>query len=46
MLVKGSKGFGMWELIYYFFWLFRTVGEKNYGETGSLSPINLALNTT
>jgi hypothetical protein len=47
MLVKGSKGFGMWELIYYiFFWLFRTVGEKNYGETRSLSPINLALNTT
>jgi hypothetical protein len=28
VLVKGSKGFGMHGLIYYFLWLFWTVGKK------------------
>jgi hypothetical protein len=47
MLVKGLKGFGMWELIYYIFLAFQDCGrKKNYGETGSLSPINLTLDTT
>jgi hypothetical protein len=45
MLEKGSKGFGMWELIYYFLGFFG-LKEKIYGKTGSLSPINPALDTT
>jgi hypothetical protein len=45
VLVKGSKGLGMRELIYYFL-AFLDCRKKNYSKTGSLSPINLALDTT